>query len=163
MDTAHKSSESLRKIAETHIVGPWLATKLVDDLLPAKRVVICVSSTDSLADAYRTLIQHKIQSAPVYDMKAKEYTSLVDINDILAATILMNEQRSEGQQIAALLLRYLKVLEYFWVDIKSTLLTVIKDADKPDPDVATLLSTENLFKNMKVNDIASKKHQVCYS
>lgn len=113
MDTAHKSSESLRKIAETHIVGPWLATKLVDDLLPAKRVVICVSSTDSLADAYRTLIQHKIQSAPVYDMKAKEYTSLVDINDILAATILMNEQRSEGQQIAALLLRYLKVLEYF--------------------------------------------------
>lgn len=107
--SAHKSTELLRKIAETHVVGPWLATKLVDDLIPAKGVIICVAASDTLADAYRTLIQHKIQSAPVYDMKAKEYTSLVDINDILAATILIYEQRSEGQQLAQLLLRYLKV------------------------------------------------------
>jgi len=137
MDSHKNSSEILRKMADTHVVGPWLATKLVDDLIPPKGVVICVSSTDTLSDAYRTLIQHKIQSAPVYDMKAKEYTSLIDINDILAATILIYEQKAEGQQIAALLLRYMK------------------DANKPDPDVATLLSTENLFKSLKVCDITN--------
>ncbi len=95
--------------ATTHIVAPWLATKLVDDLTPPKGVVICVSSSDTLADAYRTLIKHNIQSAPVYDMKAKAYVSLVDINDILAATILLNDQRAEGEELASLILRYLKV------------------------------------------------------
>jgi CBS domain-containing protein len=114
-----------------------LATRLVDDFIPPKGVVLCVASTDSLSSAFKLLIDNNIQSAPVYDMKAQQYTSLVDLNDILAATLLMYEQKAEGKKLAELMLRYLK------------------DSAKPDPDVATLLSTENLFKTLQVRDIAN--------
>jgi len=134
---ANVSTTDVRKQPIVHVIAPWLATKLVQDLTPPKGVVICVAASDTLAEAYKTLIQHNIQSAPVYDFKQQKYTALVDIGDILSATLLLHPQQNSGQKFAEVLLRYLR------------------DETKPDPDVSKLLSTENLFKNITVQDIAN--------
>jgi CBS-domain-containing membrane protein len=100
-------------------------------------VVICVDSSDKISDAFKTLVSHQIQSAPVFNAHTKKFTSLVDLSDILAATLLLVENQSNGEKVADLLLCYLK------------------DPKKPNPDVSQLLSTENLFKSIEVKDLSS--------
>jgi CBS domain containing-hemolysin-like protein len=100
-------------------------------------VVICVDSSDKIADAFKTLVSHQIQSAPVFDARSKKFTSLVDLSDIMAATLLLVENQSNGEKVADLLIRY------------------FKDPKQPDPDLSQLLSTENLFKNIEVRDLSS--------
>jgi CBS-domain-containing membrane protein len=117
--------------------GHWLAKKTVDDLMPPKGVVVCVDSSDKIADAFKTLVSHQIQSAPVFDARSKKFTSLVDLSDILAATLLLVENQANGEKLAELLLRCLK------------------DPKQPDPDVSKLLSTENLFKSIEVKDLSN--------
>lgn len=50
---------------------------------------IAVASTDKLGEVFSLLMKHNILSAPVYDQKAGEHVAVIDIMDIVAASMLL--------------------------------------------------------------------------
>ncbi len=69
-------------------------------LIPPSGVVVSVGAGDKLGEVFKTLLTHNILSAPVYDEKAKAHVAVVDIQDILSATVLLDEQKEMGAQFA---------------------------------------------------------------
>lgn len=50
---------------------------------------IAVASTDKLGEVFALLMKHNILSAPVYDQKAGEHVAVIDVMDIVAASMLL--------------------------------------------------------------------------
>lgn len=98
---------------------------------------ISVSATDKVGQVFQVLMTANILSAPVYDEKAKDHVSIIDIMDILASSIMLDEQKELGKAFA------------------EALLSALKDKDKEIPDISTLISQQSLFKNVEVRDIAN--------
>jgi len=59
-------------------VGP------VKDFLPDKKTIITVKKTDTIAHAFKTIIDNKVLSLPVYDVQEHSYIGFIDILDIVA-------------------------------------------------------------------------------
>jgi hypothetical protein len=112
------------------------ATK-VEEIVPPKRVVIGVSKDDKLDVAFKTLQDHHIVSAPVFD--GEKFSSIIDLADIVVAALIISTQASEGQEISKLLLEFLH------------------DPNKPMPDIDKLWSVSNVFRRISVKDVASTK------
>jgi len=115
----------------------WLNAEKAMNVLPPARMPIAVAATDKVGTVFQLLIQHNILSAPVYDQKAKEHTCVVDLMDIVTASMLLDEQKELGAAIA------------------ETLVDALKATDKEVPDLATLVSQKTLFNNVEVRDIAN--------
>eukprot|EP01114_Cavostelium_apophysatum_P021353 TRINITY_DN742_c0_g1_i1.p1 TRINITY_DN742_c0_g1~~TRINITY_DN742_c0_g1_i1.p1 ORF type:complete len:353 (-),score=87.98 TRINITY_DN742_c0_g1_i1:51-1040(-) len=72
------------QIAPTATAKDFLRNTKVGAVVPHNRTEIFrCKSTTSVADALETLIKQKILSMPVYDEKAKQYTSFIDMLDIV--------------------------------------------------------------------------------
>lgn len=69
---------------------------------------IAVAATDKAGAVFELLIKHNILSAPVFDEKAKEHTCVVDLMDIVAASLLLDEQKELGKALAEALLDSLR-------------------------------------------------------
>jgi len=66
----------------------WLKNTNCRSLFPEKRTeIVTLDKTDSLSAAFKTLIDHKILSCPVWDAKHSLYDSFLDILDIVNYTI----------------------------------------------------------------------------
>ena len=99
---------------------------------------IAVAATDKLGTVFELLIKHNILSAPIYDEKASAHVAVIDIMDILAASLLLDEQKELAKALA------------------EALLDALKDKNKEEsPDIASLISQQSLFKNVEVRDVAS--------
>lgn len=115
----------------------WLKTEKAENICTGRTVPISVSATDKVGQVFQVLMTANILSAPVYDEKAKDHVSIIDIMDILASSIMLDEQKELGKAFA------------------EALLSALKDKDKEIPDISTLISQQSLFKNVEVRDIAS--------
>lgn len=115
----------------------WLKSELAMNVLPPALMPIAVAATDKLGEVFALLMKHNILSAPVYDQKAGEHVAVIDVMDIVAASMLLDEQKELGKALA------------------ETLLDALKDKSKEVPDIATLVSQQSLFKNVEVRDVAN--------
>jgi len=92
-------------------------TGQVKDLFPDKKTIITVKKTDSISHAFKTIIDNKILSVPVYDVHEHKYIGFIDILDIVAHTLQVlketefiggeaprlveSEERFGGQQVSS--------------------------------------------------------------
>jgi len=72
----------------------------VKSILPENRVsIITVKKTDLISHAFKVLIDNKILSVPVYDVKGHKFVGLIDVIDIVAhaITVLQESELMGGE------------------------------------------------------------------
>lgn len=55
------------------------------------KTLIEVTTRTEPADAFATLIEHDILSAPVWDEEKKEYTGFIDMRDIISSVVYAHQ------------------------------------------------------------------------
>lgn len=86
---------------EPHIpFKEWIATLKVEEI--ATPNVIIVSSNDSVKNAFETLVNNRILSAPVFDLSSKKIVGLIDLVDIITFIIEQLGDESLSDDLFAL-------------------------------------------------------------
>ncbi|KAJ2801079.1 cell separation during budding [Coemansia guatemalensis] len=73
--------------------GHWLLTQAQD--LVENQKVVQVDSESTVEEACDALIEHKIQSVPLYDSRSHSYVGMFDLHDLAAYILAKRETRAE--------------------------------------------------------------------
>ncbi|KAJ2081349.1 cell separation during budding [Coemansia sp. RSA 988] len=73
--------------------GHWLSTQAQD--LVEDQKVVQVDSESTIEEACDALIEHKIQSVPLYDSRSHSYVGMFDLHDLAAYILAKRETRAE--------------------------------------------------------------------
>jgi len=86
-------------MAEENPLRKLLAETIVGSLESPKGAVVVVKSSFSPYEGFKTLVDHNILSAPVYDEKAQKYTGFLDIRDLVSFVVFVDDdQKSDVPQ-----------------------------------------------------------------
>jgi CBS domain-containing protein len=72
-------------------------TTIVDSIVPKQESLVIIDSKESVANAFKTLIQKNIYSAPVYDAASKDYLGFLDLLDIVTYMVNIFEKQQQLQ------------------------------------------------------------------
>jgi len=76
-----------------------LASTSVSSIQTPKGKVVVVKSSSSPYEGFKTLVDHNILSAPVYDEKTQKYTGFLDIRDLVSFVVFVDDdQKSDVPQ-----------------------------------------------------------------
>jgi len=86
--------------------------------LPKPAKIITIDSKTSLHDAFETLLQHNILSAPVWDSQTHSYTGFLDIRDLVSFVVFVYDQQKvkDNTRLQDLLLHGAEQFKMFGTD-----------------------------------------------
>jgi len=125
----------------------------IEQIIPNTQKMIVISSTKHVPDAFKTLVQNNIYSAPVMNLETKEYYGFIDLLDIVTFIVKIIEEqlKEEGKAINSKgipqqdFYSLLEVSEAFdWTTVNQ-----IIDLSKRNP-MCPIRKKESVFEALKV-------------